>query len=92
MSMPGEEIHSLTYPLRSDPQRVLLVKLIIAEGGGSGGGGGGGIQQIYYNAGNPNGVVTPTAASVGFPLICIDTNTGQIYQKTDLANTNTGWV
>ncbi len=91
--MGAAEIWNPSYPTTADTRRTLLVKLIIAEGGGSGGGGGGGgIQQVYYHAGNPNGAVTPTASSVSFPLICIDTTTGQIYQKYDLLNTNTGWV
>lgn len=43
----GEEQHSLQYPLITDTERTLLVKLIIAEGGGSGGGGGAGVQQVF---------------------------------------------
>ncbi len=89
MSAP-ERYSSGTIPQITDSSRTLLVKLILAESGG--GGGSSGIQQVYYGVGNPNGVQSPTAASVAFPLLYIDTSTGIIYQKTDLLNTNTGWT
>ncbi len=57
----------------------------IVEQGGTGGGG---AQQIYKNAGDPNGAVTVTTA---LPCLCIDTNTGELLQKTDGLLTNTGW-
>ena len=84
-----ETYGSGTVPQTSDTQRMLLVKLIIAEGGGSGGGGGGGIHQVYQFAGDPNGNVTPTTT---LTCVCVDTTTGVIYQKTDGLLTSTGWV
>ena len=50
-------------------------------------------KQIYFNNGNPNGVVM---AEYSGPCICLDTSvggdgSGQIFWKTDGLLTNTGW-
>ncbi len=65
---------------------ISLACQLVQQGGG---GGGTGAQQVYSFAGNPNGNVTVTTA---LPCVCIDTTTGQLYQKTDGLLTNTGWV
>jgi len=65
---------------------ISLACQLVNQGGG---GGGTGAQQIYKNAGDPNGVVTVTTA---LPCVCIDTTSGVLYQKTDGLLTNTGWV
>ncbi len=88
--MGFREVWSPSYPTSADPERVLLIKLIIAETGG--GGGGSGKQQVYSGSGNPNGVVSITAATAGFPAIYIDNDTGQLYQKVDGLVTSTGWA
>ena len=65
---------------------ISLACQLVQQGGG---GGGSGAQQVYKNAGDPNGVVTVTTA---LPCVCIDTDSGVLYQKTDGLLTNTGWV
>lgn len=51
-------------------------------------GAGGSTQQVYQNAGNPNGVVT---VSNTLPAMCIDTTNHIVWTKTDGLITNTGW-
>jgi hypothetical protein len=45
-------------------------------------------QQVFKNAGDPNGVVTVPHTN---PVICVDTTNNIIWTKTDGAATNTGW-
>lgn len=58
----GQEVWIPSYPTTADTERVLLIKLILAE---QGGGGGGGAQDIFvghYGANVPNFTpTTPTA-------------------------------
>lgn len=54
-----------------------------AIGGGVGGG-----QQVYTNAGDPNGVVTHNATT---PALCIDTLNNIVWSKTDGVASDTGW-
>lgn len=49
---------------------------------------GGTSQQVFSFAGDPNGNVTAPVV----PALCIDTTTGNVYQKTSSPGTNTGWV
>lgn len=53
------------------------------------GGGGGGVQQVFVNAGDPNGVVSSGTTE---PCLCIDTTNGIMWAKTDGINSNTGWT
>jgi hypothetical protein len=46
-------------------------------------------QQVYINAGSPNGVIT---VNTTLPCICLDTTNNVTWQKTDGLVTNTGWV
>ena len=54
----------------------------------SSGGGAGGVQQVYDNAGDPNGVVNHGSV---LPAICIDTTNHILWTKTDGVASNTGW-
>lgn len=46
-------------------------------------------QQVYTNAGEPNGVVTHAATT---PAMCIDTTNNVIWLKTDGVASSTGWA
>ena len=69
------------------PANVSLVHVTMV-GGGSGGGGGGAGQQVYVNAGDPNGVVTHNATT---PAYCLDTLNNVAWWKTDGIASDTGW-
>lgn len=45
-------------------------------------------QQVFFNAGDPNGVVTVPHA---FPAICIDTTNNVTWTRAGGATGNTGW-
>lgn len=64
---------------------AIIVQLLcdISSGGGVGGG-----QQVYTNAGDPNGVVTHNDTT---PALCIDTSNNIVWSKTDGVASNTGW-
>ena len=71
-----------------DGSKMAVLLALACEIVDQGGTGGGGAQQVYKNAGDPNGVVTVTTTR---PCLCIDTDTGELLQKTDGLLTNTGW-
>ena len=58
------------------------------EAGGSSGGGSTAVQQVFKNAGDPNGVVSALSTA---PALCIDTTNNVIWSKTDGVVSNTGW-
>jgi hypothetical protein len=64
---------------------ALIVQLLCDINGGGGVGGG---QQVYVNAGDPNGVVLHNATT---PALCIDTSNNIVWTKTDGVASNTGW-
>jgi hypothetical protein len=71
------EKYGTNNPLKTDPTRVIEVKILNALNGGAGGGSGGtatnGVFSGNYGGGQPN--FTPTATQA----IAIDTSNGRVW-------------
>ena len=70
-----------------DKWRALVLQLLcdIFNGGG---GGGTFKQQVFYNAGDPNGVVN---VPHDLPAMCVDTTNHIVWTREGGAPGNTGW-
>lgn len=66
----------------SDRDLKIAILQLLCDGGG---GGGGGSTEVYFVAGDPNGVQTATRPAIAYSA------TGGLWLKTNAGTNNTGW-